>query len=53
MDQLVLAYFDPFTGSLILQLLVAGTVGCVAFFRRSIYRLGRLVSRRPPRDEEQ
>ncbi len=30
------AYIDPMSGAIILQVLIAGTIGCVAFFRRSI-----------------
>ena len=32
----ILAYVDPVSGAIIIQLLFAGAVGCVAFFRRSI-----------------
>jgi len=31
-----LAYIDPGSGSLILQMLIAGTLGVIAFFRHSI-----------------
>lgn len=33
-----LLYIDPVSGSIVLQALVAGVVGGVAFFRRSIAR---------------
>lgn len=31
-----LAYIDPGSGSLIFQMLIAGTLGVIAFFRHSI-----------------
>ena len=34
-----LAYIDPVSGTILLQLIVAGFVGCVAFFRRTIWRV--------------
>lgn len=33
-----LAYIDPGTGSLILQMIVAGIVGALAFFRGAIFK---------------
>ena len=33
-----LAYIDPGTGSLVLQMLIAGIVGALAFFRGAIFR---------------
>jgi hypothetical protein len=42
-----LAYVDPVSGSILIQLIIAGAVGVVGFFRRSIFGgLGRLVGRR-------
>ncbi len=38
---LALLYIDPVSGSIVLQALVAGVVGGVAFFRRSIARMFR------------
>lgn len=32
-----LAYIDPGTGSLVLQMLIAGVVGTLAFFRGAIF----------------
>ena len=32
-----LAYFDPASGSLIIQLVVAGVAGAIAYFRRAIF----------------
>ena len=40
-----LAYVDPMTGTIILQLLVAGAVGALAFFRRSVWAVVRSVLR--------
>lgn len=34
---LSLAYIDPGTGSLVLQMLIAGIVGALAFFRQTIF----------------
>lgn len=31
-----LAYIDPMSGAIILQVLFAGAIGCAAFFRRAI-----------------
>ena len=33
------AYIDPMSGSILLQVLIAGTIGAVAFLRRSIWRV--------------
>ncbi len=44
--QLFLAYVDPGTGSLILQMIIAGIVGVAAFFRNSIF--GIFKRRKPP-----
>ena len=41
----LLAYVDPVSGTIILQLIIAGAVGTVAFFRRSIGRALRSVAR--------
>jgi len=47
---LALLYIDPVSGSIVLQALVAGVVGGVAFFRRSIARVFRGVLGRTARD---
>jgi len=41
-----LAYIDPGTGSILLQLAVAGIIGCGAVFRKWIWRFLRLVTGR-------
>ncbi len=33
------AYIDPVSGSILLQVIVAAIIGCVAFFRRWIWRI--------------
>ena len=47
-----LAYVDPMSGAIVLQLIIAAAVGCGAFFRRSIWgffsRLFR--GKRPPQE---
>jgi len=48
----VLAYIDPLSGSILLQVIIAGVLGCIAFFRRSIWRVLRLVGRAKPLDED-
>lgn len=41
------AYIDPVSGTLILQLLIAGVIGTIAFFRKYVWlgirRLARIV----------
>jgi hypothetical protein len=52
-----LAYVDPGTGSLILQMLIAGVVGASVFFRSALGRLfgffktGKTVDPKPPGPE--
>ena len=41
-----LAYIDPMSGAIILQVIVAGVIGCGAFFRRSIMATIRKLFRR-------
>lgn len=48
---LLLAYIDPVSGSIVLQALIAGLVGAVAFFRRSIGRVIRKLTGRDAADE--
>lgn len=40
-----LAYIDPASGSLLLQLLIGAIVGCGLFFRQAIARVARMFSR--------
>ena len=42
-----IAYIDPMSGAILLQVIVAGLVGAVAFFRRSIWQvLGRVFRKK-------
>lgn len=43
---ILLSYIDPVSGSILLQVILAGIIGCIAFFRRSIWGLFRMVFRR-------
>jgi hypothetical protein len=48
MSILILAYIDPGSGALLLQALVAGAVGAVAIFRRTLTSIAaRLLGRSP------
>ena len=48
----ILGYIDPVSGSILLQLLIAGFVGIVGFFHRTIFgTIGRLFGRSPRADE--
>ena len=47
-----LAYIDPVSGTLLLQLLIAGVVGTIAFFRRTVWGFVTRVVRRRPSTEE-
>jgi hypothetical protein len=40
-DSLLLAYIDPGTGSFLLQMLIAGAVGTIAYFRKTVFGLFR------------
>ena len=43
----LLAYIDPLSGAILLQVIIAAFVGCVAFCRRSIGRvIGRMFGRK-------
>ncbi|NQT40951.1 MAG: hypothetical protein HQ581_25895 [Planctomycetes bacterium] len=46
-----LAYVDPASGTILLQLIVAGAIGLAAFFRRSIHRCFHLITVRRHADE--
>jgi hypothetical protein len=48
----ILAYIDPATGTLIVQFLIAGVVGGIAFFRESIGRALGFFKRREPPDQD-
>ena len=37
MKPLLLSYIDPGTGSFLLQMLIAGTVGAIAYFRKAVF----------------
>ena len=39
-------YIDPFSGTVLLQVLIAGTVACAAFFRKSLSRAARFITGR-------
>jgi hypothetical protein len=40
-------YVDPVSGTIILQMIIAGMIGCVGYFRKSIRRLAsKCVARR-------
>lgn len=46
-----LAYIDPISGTIVLQLIIAAGVGVIAFFRRSIFSLfGLLTGRKKETD---
>jgi hypothetical protein len=42
-----LAYIDPGTGSMLLQFIIAGAVGVVAYFRKFIFGMFRTKRERP------
>jgi len=47
-----LAYIDPGSGSMLLQLLIAGIVGTLTFFRSTVARVVGFVLRRKPKDTD-
>lgn len=53
----LLAYIDPVSGLIVLQVLVAGVLGAIGFFRRSIGSLFAKMFRRPrskePREDSE
>ena len=49
---LLLAYIDPGSGALLVQMLIAGALGAMAFFRRAIFGVFGIF-RRKPKDEEE
>ncbi len=44
MTILLFSYIDPVSGVILMQVIVAGVLGCAAFFRRSIFRVLRLLT---------
>ena len=38
-----LAYIDPVSGTILLQVIIGGAIGAIALFRRSLWRISRLV----------
>ncbi len=40
-----LGYIDPVSGTIILQMIIAGAVGCLVWFRSTVYRLVAAVLR--------
>jgi hypothetical protein len=45
---MILGYIDPGSGSVVLQMLIAGAIGCVAFFRGHLTKFLRTF--RPRKD---
>ncbi len=39
MDEVVIAYIDPGTGSLLLSFILGSTIGAGVFLRRTLYRV--------------
>jgi len=48
----LLAYIDPVSGTIVLQLIIAGVIGTIAFFHRSIARVLGLFSRSDKKDAD-
>ncbi len=46
----LLAYIDPGSGSLLLQMLLAGVLGAAAYFRTAIFGFFGLFKRKPKED---
>lgn len=47
-----LAYIDPMSGAIVLQLILAGIIGAIAFFRGSILAVIRTLLRIKPKGGE-
>jgi hypothetical protein len=47
-----LAYIDPGTGSMLLQVIIAGAVGVVAYFRKFIFGIFRKKPDKPAAGEK-
>ena len=52
MPHLLLAYIDPGSGSLVLQMIIAGVVGALAFFRHAIFRFVSFFKSSKPAPEQ-
>lgn len=50
---LTLAYIDPGTGGIILQMLIAGLVGAAVFFRQAIAQFFSLFTRKKKTDDSE
>lgn len=48
----VLAYIDPVSGTILLQLIIAGVLGCMGFFHRTIWRVCRAIVGHPQTEKE-
>ena len=48
----VFSYIDPMSGAIILQVAIAGIIGCIAFFRRSVWAVVSTVFRIKHADED-
>lgn len=46
------AYIDPMSGAIVLQLVIAGVIGAFAFFRRSIWGTLRMIFHMKPKTDE-
>ena len=46
-----LAYIDPGSGTLLVQMLIAGALGALAFFRNAIFSFLGWFKRTKPKDE--
>ena len=42
---MVFSYIDPMSGSILLQVVIAAVIGCVAYFRRSVWQITCFVFR--------
>ena len=49
----MLAYFDPVSGTIILQAIIAGAIGTVAFFRKWLWKMFCACSNRETSKERQ
>ena len=48
----LLAYIDPGSGMILLQLIIAGAIGVVVFFRNLLWRAVCFVTGRSPKPED-
>lgn len=48
----LLSYIDPMSGSILIQLIVAAVVGCLAMFRRTIWSVVSFVFRAKPSGDD-